>query len=187
MTHRARTLLLTTLALAWLALASTIAGCAMEGDGGPRGAASPSSWVEGAARANRTADQAIARNDLDAARTALTQALGAEVPRGVSPEDARVVRMDLLFRLSDVELRDGNAARAADRADEGLNLGAHDDVFTANLLVARGKAREALGREREAAGDYFDALEINEKLLEGALGQGTERENERENEREDEP
>jgi tetratricopeptide (TPR) repeat protein len=169
MTSRARTLLLTTLALAWLAL--SVAGCAMEGDGRPRGAASPSSWVEGAARANQTADEAIARGDLAAARQSLAEALASEIPRGVSPDDARVVRMDLLFRLSEVELRAGNAARAADRADEGLNLGARDDVFTANLLVARGKAREALGREREAAGDYFDALEINEKLLEGALGQ----------------
>ncbi len=127
-------------------------------------------WIEGAAAANAAADQAITREDWDEARRVLRRAVDRPAPDSVAADDVRVVRQDLLYRLSTVELSAGDAAAAADRADEGLNLGRADDVFTANLLVARAKAREALDRPREAAGDYFDALEINDKLLDEALG-----------------
>lgn len=128
-------------------------------------------WVEGAQTANATADTAMAREDWDAARMALRAAVDREVPNAIAEDDARVVRQDLLYRLALVELAAEDPAAAADRADEGLNLGRRDDVFTANLLTARARAREVLDRPREAAGDYFDALEINEKLLGEALGE----------------
>lgn len=127
-------------------------------------------WVEGAMEANAAADRAITTEDWDEARRILRGAVDRPVPESVAEEDARVVRQDLLYRLSTVELAAGDPVAAADRADEGLNLGRADDVFTANLLVARAKAREALDRPREAAGDYFDALEINDELLDEALG-----------------
>jgi hypothetical protein len=129
------------------------------------------SWVEGAATANAAADRAIAAENWNEARRVLRAAVDREVPSAVAVDDARVVRQDLLYRLALVELEAGSPVAAADRADEGLNLGRAEDVFTANLLVARAQAREALDRPREAAGDYFDALEINEKLLDDALGE----------------
>ncbi len=129
------------------------------------------SWVEGAMEANAAADQAIITEDWDEARRILRAAVDRPVPDSLAEDDARVVRQDLLYRLSGVELAAGDPVAAADRADEGLNLGRADDVFTANLLVARAQAREALDRPREAAGDYFDALEINEELLDEALGE----------------
>jgi len=129
------------------------------------------SWVEGATTANGAADRAIAAEDWGEARGILRAAVDREVPDAVAEQDARIVRQDLLYRLALVELGAGDATAAADRADEGLNLGRAEDVFTANLLVARARAREALDRPREAAGDYFDALEINEKLLDEALGE----------------
>ena len=142
-----------------------LGACAAEG----RAPAAEVAWLDGAQRAHGRADEAMAQEDWEGARAALTDALAAPPPPGLAAADARVVRQDLLFRLSEAELRAGHAAVAADRADEGLNLGRAADVFTANLLVARGRAREALGRSREAAGDYFDALEINDTLLDQAL------------------
>ena len=128
-------------------------------------------WVTEVAAASERADQAIADGRLDDARRELEAALALPVPEEIADPDADIVRKDILCRLSGVELADGDPASAADRADEGLNLGLSDDVFTAGLLVARGRAREALGRPREAAGDYFDALEIDERLLSEALGE----------------
>ncbi len=162
---------------AWLALGCVVmlgcavaVGCAAQGGLGGAAVSAVPAFLEGARNANAAADRAVSRGDWDAAREALEGAIAAEPPAGMAEDDVRVVRQDLLFRLSQVELSAGNAARAADRADEGLNIGMVDDVFTANLLVARGRAREAQDREREAAGDYYDALEINEKLLHAALG-----------------
>jgi uncharacterized membrane protein len=129
------------------------------------------SWARGATAANAAADEAIATENWDAARRLLREAVDREVPGAVAAEDARVVRQDLLYRMTLVEIEAGEFSAAADRADEGLNLGRADDVFTANLLVARARAREGLDRPREAAGDYFDALEINEELLGEALGE----------------
>lgn len=128
-------------------------------------------WVEGAMQANAAADQAISNEDWDGARQSLRGAVDRPVPASVAAEDARVVKQDLLYRLAEVELAAGNVSAAADRADEGLNLGQAEDVFTVNLLVARARAREAQDRPREAAGDYFEALEINQKLLSEALGE----------------
>lgn len=144
--------------------ASVVSGCAAREEGG-------ATWVEGATRANAAADRAIADEDWDTARQGLRAAVDRPVPAAIAAEDARVVRQDLLYRLAEVELSAGDAVAAADRADEGLNLGQGEDVFTVNLLVARARAREILDRPREAAGDYFEALEINQKLLGEALGE----------------
>lgn len=160
MTIRAR------LAIATLT-AALVTGCAAGDDAGPRG------WVSGAARAHELADEAVARGDLNEARRTLRAAVDAPIPEAVEPEDRRVVRQDLLYRLADVELRASRAAEAESLADEGLGLGRARDLFTANLLVMRGRAREALSKDREAAGDYFEALEINSELLDRALEGGS--------------
>ena len=132
----------------------------------------------------RAAHAATDANSEDG-RRALQAFLLAPVPSSLRPDDARVVRQDAAYRLARLWLADGlqsgsafeagagptsAAAKAMAVVEKALSEGRGDDVFTANLLVARGQAHEALGEPVEAAADYHDALLINEKLLELALG-----------------
>ena len=91
-------------------------------------------------------------------------------------EDARVVRQDLAYRLASIALEDERAEDARSYADRGLALGAATDVFTANLYVVRGQARETLGDAVGAAGDYHEALIVNEALLDRVLDPSPEEE-----------
>lgn len=125
-------------------------------------------WLTQAQDAHREADEAILDNDLETAESILREAL-VEPPETVHERDARVIRQDLYYRLATVlaDRADNNAALEA--ADRGLALGEAEDLFTANLLVVKGRALEALGRDVDAAGIYFQALEINEALLRQTL------------------
>lgn len=139
------------------------------------GCALPSAeeWVAEAAAAHRAADEALARGDGAAARAALAAFVDAPRSPSVSPHDRRVLVQDACFRISVIEL-DGAAPDAALRwAERGLLAGVANDVFTANLFLAKARALEGLGREREAAVEYLRALDVNERLLERALGSGT--------------
>ena len=126
-------------------------------------------WLAGIERAHREAGEAIAAGSVERARDLLRGAFETAVPPGMAEEDARVVRQDLAFRLGELELAAGDAASAIGWADRGLELGQAEDVFTVNLLIVRGRAREAVGGDREAVSDYFRALEINEALLRRTL------------------
>ena len=132
-----------------------LAGC----EGGGR------AWMEGA-RADSAAAEA---GDRDEAIAALERLVAREVPDDVAAEDARVVLQDAYARLAALYLEAGDAGAARREADRGLALGEVDDVFTANLLVARGRADEALGRDQEAARDYHRAIRVHEALLDRAL------------------
>jgi hypothetical protein len=112
------------------------------------------------------ADQALDRGDRDGARRALEAAIAA------TPADhplRRPLVQDGRFRLARLALVAGDPAAAAREADSGLALGDGGDLYTANLLVVRGTAREALGQGGAAAADYERALAINEVLLRGIL------------------
>jgi predicted negative regulator of RcsB-dependent stress response len=137
----------------------------------PEALSAASDWLAIVQRAHSRADEAIATGQTDRARAALETALDAAVPSSVRAEHARVVRQDLWFRVAtiDAEQRPADAVLAA---DNGLSLGRHDDIFCSNLLAARGRALAALGRDTEAASSYHEALEIDERLLHAALGQG---------------
>ena len=126
-------------------------------------------WLAGMERAHGEADEALAAGDAARAREVLRGAFDTAVPASMAPEDARIVRQDLAFRLGELDLDAGEAAAAVEWADRGLALGQAEDVFTANLLIVRGRAREAQGGDREAIEDYFRALEINEALLRRTL------------------
>ena len=152
-----------------LALGATMLGGACAAERAPTGSAPAAGWVETAKAANGAADDAMAEGDHERARGALEEALRAPEPGGVAEEDRRIVRQDLLFHIAQVELSAGEPEAALRRAEEGLALGRHDDLFTANLLVVLGRAHEALGREEQAADDYYDALEINDALLRRTL------------------
>jgi tetratricopeptide (TPR) repeat protein len=140
-----------------LALLLVLGACARE----PR----PEQWLETAYLAHRGADEAVAGGRLDEARRQLEAVLRMPTPPGLAPGDERVVLQDVHFRLAEVGLLEGRPERALASADRGLELGRDTDVFTANLLVARGRALEALGEEPEAAAAYYEALRIDDELL----------------------
>lgn len=126
-------------------------------------------WVLQVRRANEDTDAALARQDTVAAQTALKSALALDVPAAILPIHARAVRQDLLFRLASVALQRDDGSAALDAADEGLTLGRGTDVFTANLLIARGRALEMSDRGKDAAKSYYEALQINQQLLRTVL------------------
>lgn len=146
-------------------LIATASACSSEQD-------DAAAWIARAAEANETADRARAAGDLERARDALRAAAEPRPPDGVDTRDARIVRQDLYFRLAELELEAGSPQASLRFADAGLALGRDDDVFTANLHIARGRALEALGREVDATVDYHEALKIDDVLLRRTLEPG---------------
>jgi len=132
-------------------------------------------WVNRARDANLRADQALRQNDRPSAIASLQKVVETGVPAGVADLDARAVRQDACFRLASIELDADRPVEALRWSDRGLELGRGHDLFTANLLVTRGRALQMRGREEEAAKDYHRALLINESLLDQALGPKPER------------
>lgn len=149
--------------LVGLALLAVALGC---GDGARPGAAG---WIRQAREVNEHADAALARGDVQAARAALESLLNDPAPASVAARDRRVVLQDAAFRLAELALSAQEPKRAREWVERGLALGRSDDLFTANLLVAGGRARESLGDDHGAIEDYREALRINEALLEDAL------------------
>ncbi len=133
----------------------------------PEAAPSPSAaeWLMSVRSAHLQADGALSAGELERAASVLRGVAGVGVPSEVSTEHGRVVLQDLMFRLAEVELERAQHDAALVAADAGLAHGRGDDVFTANLLIARGAALEAKGRDTEAAASYYEALEINRALL----------------------
>lgn len=127
-------------------------------------------WVERVRAAHLRADGHVRAGDVERALVELQAAVETAAPDTVHPEHARVARQDLWFRIAQLELGRGRASVAIASTDTGLALGRARDLFTANLLIARGEALEAEGRRTEAAASYFEALQINARLLRTALG-----------------
>lgn len=146
---------------ALLGLLALLCGC--EGE-------APRAWVAAARADSAAAEAAAAAGDDEAALRRLGALLAREVPAGVAEEDARVVRQDACDRVARIHLARGDAERAMRFVRRGLELGEGEDVFTANLIITRGRAHEASGRDRDAAEDYARAIAIQEALLERALG-----------------
>jgi tetratricopeptide (TPR) repeat protein len=146
-----------------------LALCALHGCGREREPVSQldaTEWLDQIALAHAEADLPAGE---PSAR--LEQALALPVPSDVLPMHRRVAHQDLLFRIGRAELAAKHFDRALAAADRGLALGQQTDMFTGNLLIVRGEALEALGRATEAASAYYDALEINRKLLQHVLGE----------------
>jgi len=147
-------------------LGAVAAGCARaRHDGGAR-------WIAEAERRHALADQQLQAGDVPAARAALAGIVDGEVPPGIPSGDRRGILQDSYFRLAELDLKAGDANAASTDADRGLALGRADDLFVANLLVARGAAREAMHDGAGAAADYHAALVINDKLLAETLRAG---------------
>ena len=119
--------------------------------------------------AHAAADANLQAGKLDDAVAKLQAAALQPVPAQVHPKHLRVVRQDLWFRVAQLELRAKHPELAFAYANQGLTFGRAHDLFTANLLIARGEALEATGHDTEAAASYYDALQINAELLRTAL------------------
>ena len=143
-------------------LVALSSGCPYVDDG--------AAWVDETHQASTRADALVRRGDREGARRELRAIVELETPESIAAPDRRIVVQDATFRLAELDLGDGHADAAIQWAERGLGLGQSEDVFTANLLVVRGRARETLGRDREAADDFYRALRINEALLRRALG-----------------
>ncbi len=141
----------------FLLLAVMLGGC-----GGPSPAVN---WLDSSVSVHEQVDGHLQRGDLDSARQLLIAALAEPTPGDMSDDDSRIVRQDLHFRLASIELQDGAPREAIRFADEGLELGSREDIFTSNLLVVRGRAARELGQERDAARDFLEAQRISELVL----------------------
>ncbi|MBU0551265.1 hypothetical protein KKF91_04085 [Myxococcota bacterium] len=137
-----------------------------------RGGEAPRRWAENVIEANQRVERALSRGDMTEAAEALRALTALEAPAGIDEVDARGIRQDASFRLALLRLEAGDAEGAKSWAEVGLKLGEGEDHFTANLLIARGRAYEALGDARGAARDYHAALRINEALMNQALQGG---------------
>jgi hypothetical protein len=79
------------------------------------------------------------------------------------------LRQDLLARISGMELKQGNAEAALSAAGEGLSISESASVPVSNLHIAKGRALEEQGRKDAAAEAYYQALLVNEQLMQNAL------------------
>jgi len=148
---------------AWIAIALIALACAASEP--PDTDFSAGAWIAGARAAHARADTALAQGQADRARAALQAALEPPPPAALRAEHVRIVRQDLLFRLSQLELAQGATESARALAERGLALGRAEDAFTLNLLAAHGRALAALGRDTQAASSRQAALAIHQRLL----------------------
>ncbi len=126
-------------------------------------------WPSEVLAEHATVDRLLESGDAKGARACLVDmALRLEQRR---PADAGLLaaRKDTYYRLARLDLEAQDLPQALRHCDTGLQLGATDDVFTANLYVLRGTIRQELGQKLDAAEDFHRALLINEKLLNQAL------------------
>ena len=129
-----------------------------------------SEWARSVARRHAEADALLEHGDRVAARRAL-ESIVASAPAqdpSLPPDAQRVLLQDTHYRLARLALDAEQPREAVRIAGEGLALGA-DDVYVANLLVARGAALESLRESDAALTDYGRALAINERLLRETL------------------
>ena len=135
----------------WLAAAA--AACL---GGATAGCMRAPDWGATVAGGHAEADRLLDGGDRAGARRAL-MAIVDGAPAAAAGPNRRELLQDTYFRLAGLALEDGQPlVRLA---------GGGEDLFTANLLVVRGRAREALGQAGGALDDYHRALEINDRLL----------------------
>lgn len=130
----------------------------------------PSEWARSVAEKHAAADALLARGERAAARSELESILESAPEREASlpPDAVRILLQDTSYRLARLAVEDQEPSEAVRIASDGLALGS-DDLYVANLLVARGAALEALRDDDAALADYGRALAINERLLRETL------------------
>jgi len=155
------------------ALAAVVALLALAACSRPQRAISED-WLADAARRHALADELLDRGDEAGARAQLAGVVDALAPRHQldADDDRRRVLQDTYYRLASLDVRGHDPSGALLQAERGLTLGGGQDLFVANLLVARGAAHEARGEAPAAAADFHAALLINEQLLADTLRDG---------------
>jgi len=104
-------------------------------------------------------DRALARADFGAASQQLERVL-ARLTSQLPAVERRDYQCDVLARLAQVALSQGQSQAALQYAQRGLSLGTTRDVFTAQLLLARARAFEQRGATQAAAASYAQARAI---------------------------
>lgn len=116
---------------------------------------------------------ATAASDPKDAEGELAGAFDLEPPSGLAAADRAALRRDAASRIAESRFAAHDYAGALSWATRGVEVAGPADVFLADLHGIRGRALEALGRDREAAAAFEAALDVNEQLLEHVLrGQG---------------
>jgi tetratricopeptide (TPR) repeat protein len=130
----------------------------------------PSEWARSVARKHAEVDALLEHGERAAAQRELESILASAPERDASlaPDAVRILLQDTHYRLARLALEQEQPREAVRIASEGLGLGA-DDLYVANLLVARGAALESLNEVDPALADYGRALAINERLLRETL------------------
>jgi Flp pilus assembly protein TadD len=90
------------------------------------------------------------------------------LPAGGSLQ-ARWVKQDLLGRMATLQIEVGEPERALGTVKKGLEVSPEPSVPRSNLYIAEGQALTALGRKDEAIEPYYQALLVNEALMQEAL------------------
>lgn len=129
-------------------------------------------WVADAASIHAQADALVRASDTARARALLEELVHRPVPLAVAAQDRRAVLQDTYARLAFLALGSGDPRQALRDTDAGLALGESSDLFAATLHTMRGRAREALGQDADAARDYEAAQVVAEALLEQLLSDG---------------
>ena len=153
--------------LRFLALAlACMCGCAQRSE-------PPSDWARSVAQKHAEADAMLALGERAAAQRELESILEGPPPSdaGLGPYAVRILLQDTHYRLARLALETDQPREAVRIASAGLALGAPDDLYAANLLVARAAALESLRESDAALADYGRALSINERLLRETLSE----------------
>jgi hypothetical protein len=146
-----------------------VLGCARAEDAGVQ------AFARSVAAGQTEVDALLDRGQPDRARKVLQAIIAgaAGTHAKARSRSQRALLQDVYFQLARLALDDGQAAVAVQEASAGLSLGGglgeDEDLFTANLLIARGAAHEALGASAAAVDDYSRAQIINQVLLRKAL------------------
>lgn len=122
-----------------------------------------------AARAvHATVDDALAKEDVAAARAALDAFLSAAKPEAVSDAEQKALVQDALAIRASLEPNPEAALKSLDR---GVALGVGQDVFGVNLLLGRAAAYRAMGDKTKEAEALHEALLLSDALLGATLGE----------------
>jgi len=162
------------LALALAALATPwVLGCNSSEDapavGTPVLSQEVGSWLARVGEAHRQLDRARDSSEVEAAKRRLEQIVDETPPDALATEHWAEVRQDIAGRLSKLALDRGDPRGARSWADRGLDFRREPSVFRANLFIARANAERALGNADAASASLFEALKVNQQLLEVEL------------------
>jgi tetratricopeptide (TPR) repeat protein len=120
-------------------------------------------------RADELGARARSPAELERARAAFGDVLAASANLGWSEPRLSPLQQDMLQRLAEAALRQGQPQQALEWAQQGLDLDGPPSPLLGLLWLTLGEAHEALGDRAAAARSYLKALSIYEALLKETL------------------